>query len=420
MNLYNDRSQTSNLDSTKAPLLHEPKGVNLESFKQFFTTRYQVLLAIVVLYLLPLSALSLVGSADWGWWSLGLLCMLSCTLLLFVIMRQWENNLAADLKEEYMPSDNQVQLVDVAALNEASEKCRQAEDLLVTSERQKESLEQELTERRDEILSLIKEKERAFKQIDQATREFNQFKEASEEKLEQNNIFLGEYQQTIHEQRSVIEAKQQQIEHLDGKVRDLTYEIKTLLQLAEKSAQVLHPHMAKIDSGSSKESQGLSLAAEDEAIETGDDISQQLKRCIEMAQKITGSSHQGSKQSSRGRELPIDNYALDFRRLCDGLHNESSRAILVFSQKENKLLFVNQQIKELLGWHRDKFSQDFSEIIHDSQEAWHGILSQLAYKNECQAQLSMKTKSGQQVPVNCHVGVIPTGLFRSNIIVVLS
>lgn len=393
--------------------------MNLESCKQFFKTRYQILLTVIVLYLLPLSLLSLLGSSSWELWSLSLLLMLGSSLLLFVIMKQWEHNLEAETEAKYAPSESPMQLVDVAALEEASEKCWQLEDLLATSVRQKDSLEQELAERRDEILSLIKEKERAFKQIDQIMHEFNQFKEASEEKLEQNNIFLGEYQQTIHEQRSVIEAKQQQIEHLDGKVRDLTYEIKTLLQLAEKSAQTVHRHISTEQKGPD-DALDLLVASTMDAPEATDDISLQLKRCIEMAQKITGSSHHGSKQSSRGRELPIDNHALDFRRLCDGLHNESNRAILVFSQKENKLLFVNQQIKELLGWHRDKFAQDFAEIIHESQDAWQSILSQLAYKNECQAQLSMKAKSGQQLAVNCHVGVIPTGLFRSNIIAVLS
>ena len=55
----------------------------------------------------------------------------------------------------------------------------------------------------------------------------------AEKNLEKRETILTEYQKTIHEQRMVIEKKQRHIAHLESKIGDLTYEIRSLLHLED-------------------------------------------------------------------------------------------------------------------------------------------------------------------------------------------
>jgi PAS domain S-box-containing protein len=393
--------------------------MNMDFLKQYIASRYHMLLAIIALYLAPLLLLLFSRHIVGGWYvaSLGMLLMLSGGMALFLLMDRWERELETSYSDQHGPLPC---YVEAAAFEEALAQSRHMEASMALLEQEKSSLEQQLADRKNDLQAVIKDKERAHRQLEQTTHEFHAFKEATDEKLEQNNLFLGEYRQTIHEQRSALENKQQQIEQLDAKVRDLTYEIKTLLQLAEKSTTALTLSLNKPVETSQRldeESPSRSLSAV-APINSDADARQELKCCIEVAQKITAASHTAAG-SLRNRDLPVDNYALDFRRLCDGLHDECSHAMLVYSQKDEKLIFVNQQVQELLGWTKEKFTQNFHGDILVTPDEWRQLLAQLTYKNECYGQLQMKAKNGQQIPVDCHVGIIPTGIFRSNIIAVL-
>lgn len=408
----------------------------------FFATRHRILLSIVGFYLLPVMAISGYAQVsmpqDYAWkvLALGLLLGAGGSLTLFILMRDWEKTyeqepveLAPEKPgETQQPPEEAAPAISQQALEEAEAKYQQAAQEILEAQKKQMSLEAQLESQKEEILNLNKEKERLQRQSDQILRDFNQFKDSSEEKFEQTRIFLGEYQQTINEQRQAIETKQQLVGQLESKVRDLTYEIKTLLQLAEM-ARTHEPAPAIPESEPTTEApppykaeateEIYDLSSNtDKQVNSEEEAASQLKRCIDIAQKITGANHYSSRLS-RLKDLPMDNYALDLRRLFDSLRSENSATVFVYSQKENKVLFVNNQVRGLLGWSTDKFNQSFGEIIEEEAEAWKNLVSQLAYKNDSKACLLMKNKSGQSLPVNCHLGVIPTGLFRSNIIGVL-
>ena len=141
----------------------------------------------------------------------------------------------------------------------------------------------------------------------------------------------------------------------------------------------------------------------------------QLKRCIDIAQKITGASHYNNS-NSRFKDLSIDNYTLDLRRLFETLRMENASTVFFYSQKESKVLFVNNQSRNLLGWSPDKFVQSFYDIIEPSKEIWKQGITSLAIKNDVQVSLKMKSKAGSSTDVQVHLGIIPTGLFKHHIL----
>ena len=98
---------------------------------------------------------------------------------------------------------------------------------------------------------------------------------------------------------------------------------------------------------------------------------------------------------------------------------ENGSAIVFYSRKDNKVLFINNQSRNLLGWSPDKFVQSFNDIVDPSREAWKQGITSLAIKNDVQVSLKMKSKTGPQVEVQALLGIIPTGIFRHHILGVL-
>jgi PAS domain-containing protein len=319
--------------------------------------------------------------------------------------------------------------LDTKQLEEAEERFRSVTESLAHAQAHIDKLHNELSQGSSQNLEITKENERLIRELEQMRKEFDLFRESTEEKLEQNHIFLREYQQTINEQRGVVEAKQLIVEQLEGKVRDLTYEIKTLLQLAEKVQNDKPQTVVPISLGGQRiaeahypyRPQVQTNVSDTEGLKTEDRVSvsvsaiNQLRHCLNIAQKITGASYQGQRLP-RGPDLSPDSNALEMRRLFDGLRTETTSALWVYSLAENKVLFANQAVKPLLGWPPDKFMQNFSEIINDAQIPWQEAIAQLSYKTDCQALLQMQSKSGQAISIQCHLGMVPTGLFKGHII----
>lgn len=396
-----------------------------------FKTRYNILPAVFLLYCGPLAAFGIYFAKNspelsWNSFSAGMLLLALGSLGLFLLLRHWECQLTKNFfldetAEAQAPQVSEEELMKIQqTLAEAESRFLQKEAECLEGSQRYEQLQLELQSENQILKSLQAENELQETQCNALSNELNQIKESTEEKLEQNQIFLHEHQQTITEQRHVIEAKQQHIQQLEDKVRDLTYEIKTLLHLAEKTQLNDTPSYSVKQDTFSKVALGegalLSPHGSDQPLEGESEASHQLRRCLDIAQKMTGASHYNRQTRA---ELSIEHYALDLRCLFESLRSENSCAVLVYSQKENKLIFGNNQIKSLLGWGSEKFIQNFPTIIEESVETWNNCLSQLAYKNECQAELNLKSKNGAAVPVICHLGVIPTGIFRSNILGVL-
>jgi len=258
--------------------------------------------------------------------------------------------------------------------------------------------------------------------------EFTGYKKLAEKGLLEEKNRLNEALQTISELRATVSTKQDRIESLQTKIHDLTYEIKTLLNIADftQPAHIDEPELPGISvnetvreyqvavdalSGNKEEAPGSGIHMEDDA-------KRQLKRCLDIAQKITGAQH-FSENKSRFGDFVLDNYALNLRRLCESLRSENQCTVFVYSPKEKKPIFINDAVKDLLGWNPEKFVNDFDGIVQDGIFEWQNSVSRLNTLNFGQTRFVMKAKSGKDHLIHCQLGLIPTGVFRSNIVGVL-
>lgn len=336
---------------------------------------HNILWAIVCLYLIPSFILCLYSinfstlDQSWGILSLGLLLGTAGSILMFILLRKWE---------EALPKIVEIPVEAPPVYLEKSDT-------------------EELKKFRDEA------------------ERFSAYKSAVEEELKKKEALMNEFQETITRQREILKNRQEQVTELEGKIQDLNGEVKTLLNEVKITETT-----PDISSGMHlKETVSVYQVTPPPSIVTSPaEANLQLKRCMDIAGKITGANH-FEAANSRFKEWHIDNYALDLRRLFDHLRGESSCTIFVFAQKDNRLLFVNNQAKHMLGWIPEKFIQNFPEIIGESLQDWNRGISRLSSQPETTMQLTLKNKVSQPVAVSCHLGMISSGLFRNHIIGVM-
>jgi len=217
--------------------------------------------------------------------------------------------------------------------------------------------------------------------------------------------------QSIEELRAALDQKQQQIVHFENQINDLRYEIKTLLHLTEIDYPQKEFSQSEEESPLLPEERGF---FHEHLVANGAEAKVLLKSCLEKAQKITGAS----QLNSTSRIKAIDHSALDLRLLFDALREENGALIAVFSPKDSKLLFANNQTKSLLGYSPEKFVQEFQAIIQEYLEPWNEAVNQLSTKSELSLPLEMIGKGGESVHVSCHLAGIPIGIFRGLVILV--
>lgn len=441
---------------------------------KFKTTNRQFLsAALIVFYLIPLLLFGLYSiglvSQDkrWSFLSLGLLTIAICTLILMLILYYWEqavrNRPAATLiplqQPFYPPPEKEAKVTHLdpaltfgqspprPASHLDSPETTQDLNLVQTSlseeQKQIEHLSRSLDLKNQELQKLEEENKQLQLEVLQVTQDFSDYKLFSEEQLKQKHYQWINMQQIVEDQRSEMEKRQEQIYQLDTKIHDLSYEIKTLLYLNEeetasqkspgagrssvalKTEEIPSPYYPgnvaeKLELTSTVIESGRDEGYDqfENPINTAAEASQLLKKCVNDAQKLTGANYY-SNESSRYREFSSSYFAIDQRRLFDSLRNETSALIVVYSQKELKVVFVNNRSRNVLGWSPEKFVEDFSTIMQEGMNDWKKAVSQLGTAAESQTRLLAKTKQGQEIILNCHLGVIPTGLFRNYVIGVL-
>lgn len=394
---------------------------------------------VFFLYLLPLliicgfSTLFSTRISPWSTFSVGLLLAVVGALLFFSMLLQWAEGEVESINEPPPEETPSVNLQEMEALHGEikvlKESLQRVEHSLESANNRNDDLFGEWESCKREREGLRSERELYCKKLEGLEKEFENYKISSESAIDSERNQLLEAQKTIAELRSTVDLKQRQNEKLDQKIKDLTYEIKTLLQIADMSSlsgnepaeqdptgcilnEVAHEYQVPLELVKDRErGEFLQLHHPDEA-------KLQLKRCIDIAQKITG-SHHFSTHKSRFGDLVLDNYALDLRRLCDSLRSENQNTVFVYSPKERKLLFINNQVRDLLGWPPDKFVQDFNEIVQEGMAEWNSSLSQLSTFNQSQTRFVMRAKTGKDLLIHCQLGLIPTGVFRNNVIGVL-
>lgn len=395
------------------------------------SNRYTLVVAILFLYLFPLCLLTgysaglLSPDPSWSALSTGLLLTSFGALVFFLLMSKWEESLQSWQRQLLLAKNTSPKYVEDFSLPLPPP--QKVESIPTDVDQLKKEIEEYQSKQKEllgDIQKLQSERERYQRQAELLLQEYAQYKGGSQEELEQKGSLLAEYQQTVSEQRSVIEKNVQQIGSLESKVKDLSYEIKTLLHLGEmsiSSTSKTQPFSLKEESVSYDIEPDFveeATTPSDKMIHTPEQAAIQLRRCIDIAQKITG-AHHFNNPTLRFREYSMDNYTLDLRRLFDSLRSENSCGVVFYSQKENKLLFANNVMRNLLGWSPDKFVQGFPEIVQGGMADWRAAVVQLPSTNEAKIRLLLRTKTGQDVPFHCHLGIIPTGLFRSHILAVM-
>ena len=370
--------------------------------------RHYVVGRILFLYILPTIALS--GYAhfwhdSWGVLALGLMLSAAGSFACFCILREWEQSLKQPMKivrEEAPPPDFSPYEARIAEQQQALEMAQQQQAML-----------EQQNQAHDEIVaSVVKERDGYQRQADAVRQEFQVYKNSAHEQLEHHKLLLTEQQRTIGELRDTLEKRQQHIQQLESRTRDLHFELKTLLLISEKPVELEPelPRRAEVTKSVEPDAQ----FQWDVAIRTPEEAHVHLKRCLDIAQRMMGASH--FSNNSRFKDLPMDSFALDLRRLFDRFRDINASTILVYSPKEHKILFVNDHITPLLGLAPDKFLQQFQEQLQTGIEGWKTAIDHLAFKNESRLSLSLKAKTGQEVRVDCSLGIIPTGLFRNYVI----
>ena len=435
------------------------------------TNRQFLSAAIVIFYLIPFlfySAFSIKVMPhfqSWKLFSLGLLLVIIGTFALTLLLFYWEKSIqglkknsspcsSPQLPTDFPPVEKEAKVtsLDTGVSFEAvsqqnahnfmdsKENLREfnlLETALRDNQEQQEQLSKTLEIKTQELEKLVEENRQLEIQAFQIAQDFADYKLFSEEQLKQKYLQMTTLQQITEDQRAEMEKRQEVIYQLDTKVHDLSYEIKTLLYLNEeevisnKSPSFFKEQEASIfmkETFSDNKNEAFIALHQPNPQEISPTIELPirapaeafalLKKCINMAQKLTGANYH-SNEASRYREYSSSYYAIDQRRLFDNLRSEIRAMVIVYSQKEHKLLFVNNETKKLLGWSPEKFIEDFSLIMHGGINDWKKALSLLAGACDSQARLLAKSKDGHEIILNCHLGVIPTGLFRNYVIGIL-
>lgn len=367
------------------------------------------------------------GLASWGVVSLGLLLTTLGATNLLLQLRRWEFAMRARCTSVANQRGGEQQKQPAAHHPETAET---ANDERAPEEEY--TLSQEL-DGRDTAIRTLKEE---LEELRQKSIDLDEQVKSSHMEASHKESLLQDYQQTIGEQRSIIDKKQQYISRLEAQVQDLNYEVKTLLKLgdlsmggspgvmeAQSGGDSAHPAM-NVFQGTAVQNPDLDAMMEalpvssEKKVHTHYDAAVHLQKFLEQAKKLTGASHLGGK-SSRFLDLSVDSYAIDLRRLFDSFRNETSCAVLFYSPGENRVLFVNDQIKGMLGWSPEKFVKDFDALVGASHAEWRHAIRLLDSQGEAQTRLTIKNKDGEEALLHCYLGKIASGAFEKHVIGVL-
>lgn len=393
---------------------------------KFKLNSYSLFIAVVVFYLIPILFFSgysigmMSPNKSWNVLTAGLLLCIVGAVLFLLLIRRWESFFTK--KVLTTPPQESITALDIYPVSPVSQHALEETSQRYESHQQMLRMAEEaVAQKSQELAQAHEESDKFQKQAQKSIQDLAEYKIFSEEQLNQKTLLIQSLQQRLAELQGDLESRNDKISQFESKIRDLSYEIKTLLQLnecemkeAEKAKKTvplatqtgfaikepIHPYHVEEETSPLVEMK----------VHDADEAMLMLKRCIDIAQKMTGANYYGVSPQS---------YTIDLRRLFDSLRSENASMVLVYSQKEDKLLFVNNQSRSVLGWSSEKFIQDFQSIIQKGIVDWKNALVQVASHYDAQAKVLMKTKTGQDIPVHCQLGMIPMGLFKGYIIGIL-
>ena len=402
--------------------------------------RQRIVTALLGLYVVPLSFLTLwaggilAPSIQWSLLTWGLFAATAGAASLYVLLLRWESVASRKVTPTQLPNAASEQAISEQLAEQQAELNTTIESLqqqLMEAQTQRDELGSSLHDQEKHAVLFEREKQEALQRVAEIEEQLLTQKKQIESQIADKDTLLDEYQKTISEQRDVIEKKSQQIEELDARVKDLNYELKTVLNCANSEVAETDPKEPVKSTTESRPTTRNKVKAEkaeapDPHLDLGlaapnqtrSEAQSQLKRCVDIAQKLTGARHLAG-DSSRFRDLSSDGYALDLRRLCDSLRSEQSSMILLYSQREQRLLFTNNQVRGMLGWSPEKFVQNFNSLIIRGQRDLQNTLKKTGSKGQGEVSVVMRSRAGEERCLHCLLEVIPTGLFKGHILGVL-
>lgn len=341
----------------------------------------------------------------------------------------WEKRLQKTVAKLVRAKINGLQLPEKQAAIELEELKKEKEALIQKYEHQIDLLQSSVAKSKEQVRNLYLEMDRKFEEMRAAYLEFEDlrkeyahlreeyetYQNQMKEQLKHKELLLGEYQKTITEQRHILEKKQRYIGNLEGKVRDLMYEIRSLLQLEESASNL---GAVQVDFTEQSLSDYYLPPVKAAAEPAPFDLSLLLQKYVEQAETLTGVEHFGRQggKGSRFMDLSSDNF-IDRRRLFDLLKDETHVILFVYSKIEEKFLFVTPNVKNITGWVPEKFIKDPMKCMaKGSVDFQRGLRT----TQEIQLDLSLIRREGKNLECDCLMALINQGPFAQHLIGILS
>jgi hypothetical protein len=272
----------------------------------------------------------------------------------------------------------------------------------------------EMDQKLEEIRHAYLEFEDLRKEYARLDEEFRLYQTEELKKEQHQEVVIKDYQKTIQEQRTILKKKQSYIEQLEEKVKELRYEIRSLLQIGESTSSSL----SSMEISDPKEMTAYYLG---KGNQNYFDIESQLDHYVEVAESFTGAEHLGYLTGTGPRFLDgTQSYTIDLRRLFDCYREETGIVLIVLSLIEKKILFTNPYVKSVLGWGSERFSQEFPQLLSvEGNKLWDEALKTVIEKGGVKTAFNLSHKDGRELSMTCGIKKIGKGPFQNQAVGVL-
>jgi PAS domain-containing protein len=290
---------------------------------------------------------------------------------------------------------------------------------------------QELREEGAKLNKALEEKGRELENVDSKLKEWmlkcqqiederNQVKKNLEDQIVQKETLLLQYQEAITAQHRMLKL---QPDGADGAIaeRDLMAEVKAASLSPDKPQE--SPQMDRVSSIAPAQKNHeeeikktiIPHAQLYNELFSEDDLQGQLRKYIERAVKL---GHRGvlGGHASKLSDFAFDGFTIDLRRLFECFRWEDSGVIFIYSRQQDQLLFVNDEVKNLLGWSAEKVIVDFPSILVQGINYWRKLASSLSINEVRQLEILLKTRAGKNLRSMTVLGIVPSGTFQNLLI----
>lgn len=210
--------------------------------------------------------------------------------------------------------------------------------------------------------------------------------------LEDREARIAELKEEVTRKGRQLEEKERILGQFERKVGELTYEVKSLVNL-----------------------KGEEESLQEEETSDGEKI---LRRALDVAKKQTGAW--SFQPRIGGMQHSIDNYALDQRRLYQAFSKEKEAILFFYAPSEEKVLFVNSVTKTLLGLSQEEFMSRFFYLLGKNLHSFQEALKKIVDQGQVEFTFTCRTSSGKEKRLPCLLGRVPQGVFKHHVIGVMT